>query len=221
LKYIDPTGEKATVTIETDEEHKRGKITIKASIALWTDKKSGLTKEDLKKAAASYKEQIEKGWNGQYQQNGITYTVETSIDVQVYGSEGAANKSGAQNAIEVSNGLLKDGDKTNPGPFFGGPDTGKWGSLTPFAAHEFGHLLGVDDRYSGPELMNTNNSATDQRANANDYGWAFRDAINIHREGSAPSRMVYGLNSGVMMVKGSPRSSTTTRELQAGIIWWR
>jgi len=36
LKYIDPKGEKADVTIETDEEKKKGTITIKATIGIWT-----------------------------------------------------------------------------------------------------------------------------------------------------------------------------------------
>jgi RHS repeat-associated protein len=223
LRYIDPSGEKATVTIETDEEHKRGKITIKASIALWTDKKSGLSKEDLQKAAASYKKQIEAGWNGQSKQGDITYTVETSVDVQVYDSEGAATKSGAQNVLEVNNGAVSGNADSyvNPAPLFGGPDTGKWNNQTPFAAHEFGHLLGVGDRKQGPELMNQNNFSVDQKANAYDYGWAFGGAINAHRGASRPTEIRYGLNSGVMIDKGNPRSSITTRELRKGRFWDR
>ena len=85
LKYIEPNGEKATVTIETDEEHKKGKITVKASIALWTNK--GFSKEDLQKAAQEYKANIEKAWSGTYEQDGIKYEVTTTVDIQVYGSE--------------------------------------------------------------------------------------------------------------------------------------
>src|ERR1700752_1640876 len=51
LKFIDPTGEAATVTIETDEKNKTGKITVTASIALWTSKNTGISQKDLEKAA--------------------------------------------------------------------------------------------------------------------------------------------------------------------------
>lgn len=227
LKYVDLTGEKATVTIETDEEHKRGTIKISASFAIWT-KDSSISSGDLNKAATDIKSTIQNAWKGTFTKDGITYTVEATIDVQVKVGEADAGKSGAQNIIELTNGSATPGiadSFVRPNPLFGGPDTGVWNinSLTKVAGHEFTHLLGVGD-HSGSVLSNTdilNDSSIPGVATSSDFGWSIGGSIDFHRRASQPTEMRYGLNTGVMMDKRPPRSSTTTRELRAAKIWWR
>lgn len=231
LRYIDPNGEKATVTIETDEEHKKGKITVTASIALWTSTNSGLSEKDLQKAAQEYKSNIEKGWNGSYEQNGITYEVSTTVDVKVYSNESAATDSGAQNVLQVTPGEGHSGIR--PASPFGGPDRGEIkidaGTRNSEAAHEFTHMLGVNDRRSGAYLSNTFGAQRAMSATGYDYGWAFGGAINAHRAASRSiqtSGVLVGAGPSIWSL-GQPRSSRSTRELGAplntgtGFDWWR
>jgi RHS repeat-associated protein len=232
LKYLDPTGEKATVTIDTDEEHKRGKITVTASIALWTSTNSGLSQEDLQKAAQEYKSNIEKAWSGTYEQGGITYEVSTTVDVHVYSSENAATDSNAQNVLQVTPGEGHSGIR--PASVFGGPDRGEIkvdaGIRNSEAAHEFTHILGVNDRGSGAFLSNTTGAQRAMSATAYDYGWAFGGAINSHRTASRQ----YKGDSNSLETRSSPmfrlgprERYRSTRELGAplntgtGFDWWR
>jgi hypothetical protein len=231
LRFVDPTGEKATVRISTDEEKKTGTITVKASIGLWTDKGSGLDKGNLNYAANQLKTSMENAWNGSFEKDGITYTVKVEIDVQVYDSENAAVTAGAQNVIELTNQDPDPGDGGGPTPGFirngfksydsGVFNFNKLRSRMP--EHEFGHLLGVDDRSNGYYLMNNRSGGAD-RATSADYGWAFGSAINNHRTGSRQ----YKGDSSSLETRSSPRfrlgpptSSSTTRELRAGIPFWR
>ena len=77
LKYVDPEGEKATVTIVTDEKNKTGTITIDATIAVYAMEGSNLSYQDVDRAADTIEQSIEQAWSGTYVQNGITYTVTT------------------------------------------------------------------------------------------------------------------------------------------------
>jgi len=219
LKYFDPTGEKATIEIQTDEEHKKATIKIKASIALWTGKDSKLSNKDLQKAAASYKKQIEQGWSGQFQKNGIAVTVEATIDIKTYDNQSDAQGSGAQNVIEVTNGAVSDkaDSETGRDGLFSSSDTGRWSNDSPFAAHEFGHLLGIDDRTSGSELMNQKNFDPVQKAIAADYEWGFGQAIVDHRN---ESRYYKGQGMSIF-TPGRVQSYTSTRELRFPYShWW-
>jgi RHS repeat-associated protein len=228
LKYIDPEGEKATVTIETDEEHKKGKITVNATIALWTNK--GISQGDLQKAAQEYKANIEKAWSGTYEQNGIKYEVSTTVDIKVYGSEQDATNSGAQNILRVTEAGGHSG--INPASIFGGPDTGEIaldaGTRNSEAAHEFTHVLGVGE-HAGTNVSNTKGALRAMSATAYDYGWAFGGAINNHRDDSRQLEMrgVMPANPSGIWVRSRERSHTSTRVLGApirtgtGFDWWR
>lgn len=225
LKYVDPTGEKATVTIETDEKLKKGKITIKASIAIWTTDKN-LSKRDLNIAAADIKQSIESAWKGTYEQDGIKFEVSADIDVTVQGSESDATKSGAQNVIEIFDDKPGEDSTTDGHSIFGGADTGRWGIngiSGGLAAHEFTHLLGVDNHNDGPYLSNTR-YISGTRATPYDYGWAFGGAIKSHR---AASRQYRGDGNSLETRTSRPfslgpyESYRSTRELRAAIIWWR
>ena len=118
------------------------------------------------------------------------------------------------------------GSEVNSRPLLGGPDTGRWNidkAASSSPAHEFGHLLGVDNK-SGYNLLNNDPGARSQRATAYDYGWAFGGAINAHRSESRPAvftgRQLETLNAGGAHW-GAPTSYTSTRQLRAGLIWWR
>jgi len=64
-----------------------------------------------------------------------------------------------------------------------GPDSGSWNVnnlARGVAAHEFTHLVDVDDRKEGPYLTHTNmldDSSVPKSATAYDYGWALGGAI--------------------------------------------
>jgi RHS repeat-associated protein len=226
LKYIDQMGEKATVTIETDEENKKGKITVKAIIALWSSSNNAISPKELQKAAQEYKKNIEKAWSGTYEQNGIKYDVSTTVDIQVYNSEKDATDSKSQNVLEV----VPSGNATfiKPAGLPGGPDVGQIeidGGPRGLASHEFTHLVGVDDRYSGAYLSNTYEArrGPNMNATAYDYGWAFGGAINIHRDNSRPLNPVpLGILNKAPAARGygAPRSYRSETVLRAGRIWW-
>jgi len=230
LKYIDPEGEKARVIIETDEKNKKGKITINATIALWTSSRTGVSKEDTQKAAKEYKKNIESAWSGTYEQQGIKYEVSTTVDIQVYGSEQEATDSNAQNVLKVME--VGGHSGINPASIFGGPDTGELaldaGIRKSEAAHEFTHLLGVNNRETGSYLSNKYGAQRALTATAYDYGWAFGGAINEHRESSRPNSYCCPYPGMRITTRtGQPRSHTSTRELGApynlgyGGDWWR
>ena len=152
--------------------------------------------------------------------------MDTTVDIQVYDSEKDASRSGAQNVMEVvpstGNSLVRTAS------LFGGPDTGTLeidAGPRGIAAHEFAHLLGVDDRYSGTYLSNTYEDQRGPYLNATpyDYGWAFGGLIKSHRAESRPIVMTgtYGPNPSGIWGRGSPQSHTSTSELRAPKFWWR
>ena len=234
LKYVDPEGEKATVTIVTDEKKKTGTITINATIAVYAMDGSQLDSKAVDKAAHTIESSIEKAWSGTYVQDGITYTVTTNVDVSAVANEAQGKKSGAQNVIGLWNGpVAHNADSVVfPGKIFGGPDAGQWNINTlnvgATAAHEFAHLLGVDDRKEGKYLSNTYRSTRlgydIQSATAYDYGWALGGAIKNHIAQS--KSYIIGPNN--LETRGSPpgprlgsaRDHKSTHELRAGRLWW-
>ena len=228
LRYVDPTGEKATVRIQTDEKNKRGTITVTASIAIFTKDKN-ISQEALAKASGDIKSSIEKSWKGQYEQNGIKFDVSVEVNVTVAGSESEANGSGAQNVIELTDGPADSSHKADSvvplHPLLGGADSGKWNinNLARDAGHEFGHLMGSGD-HEGKVFMNTSAILSAARATAYDYGWVFGGAINSHRSESRPnviSGSELDARSSRGFGRGQPTSHTSTREIRPGRLWWR
>jgi RHS repeat-associated protein len=230
LHYIDPTGKDANVAITTDEEHKKGTITIHASFAIWTSNGSGITAAQMQRAAAEIKQTIEGAWKGSFEKDGIKYDVKTEVSVIVAGSEKAAEKSAA-NAIEmVSGSASATADSyVNNRSFLGGPDTGKWNInslIDSVAAHEFTHLLSVRDRDSGAYLSNTNmlnDPFVPRHATADDFRWALGSAIDAHRWESRPNVITGNeleTRSSPGFSKGAPASYQSTRNVHAGTRWW-
>jgi RHS repeat-associated protein len=232
LKYLDELGEKATVTIVTDEKNKKGTITIDATIAVYAMAGSNLSAEAVNNAANTIEQSIEKAWSGTYVQKGITYTVTTNITTSVASDEASGENSGAQNVIGLWNGpVAHDADSVvRPGKIFGGADSGQWNVNNlgnGVAAHEFTHLLGVDDRKGGPYLSNTrllSDSRVPRSATAYDYGWALGGAINSHETESKSyisSPNSWETRSSCCAPRLSePKNHRSTRELKAGRIWW-
>jgi hypothetical protein len=119
---------------------------------------------------------IDEAWSGSFTQDGVTYNVTTSVSVSVTSGEDAALKSGAQNVIEIAN--AAPNNKIDPN-VMGGPDRGIMNVndvlQTPVAAHEFTHVLGVNDK-DGRNLSNSSlvdgGWATTARATQQDFRWA-------------------------------------------------
>jgi RHS repeat-associated protein len=106
LRYVDPTGEKATVTTNcttNDQNQTTCNVQISASIAIYATEGSNLTEQQLHEAASIIESSIEEAWRGSFVQDGVTYNVTTDISVSVAPSEQAALESGAQNVIGLSN----------------------------------------------------------------------------------------------------------------------
>jgi RHS repeat-associated protein len=159
-KVIDPTGEDGIVVV--DEETKS--ITIKANIILYS-KEAGVGRASLDKAAKEYKKNIMDNWskdaNGNAwttEHNGETYTVNFDVDVSV-NTQAAYEKNrdynGMNNYIEVK------GNSRFRSEVSGDMQNGRWAIPTPesnHAAHEFGHLIGLMDRYT--DVYNDNGRVT-------------------------------------------------------------
>jgi RHS repeat-associated protein len=175
LRYIDPTGEEATVSTQCDNDKKTCQVNVSATISIYTNDTS-ISQEKLNEVAAKIKSDVEKAWSGSFTQDGVTYNITTSVSVTTAENESKAIESGAQNVIEIAN----EGPKNQVPPnLTSGPDRGflKISDVlqTPAAAHEFAHLLGVDDKGSR-NLSNTDlvegGWATVAKASQQDFRWA-------------------------------------------------
>jgi hypothetical protein len=148
LKYVDPDGRDGKIIINDINNT----ITIKANIILYSNQ-IGVGKDILNEAANNYKQNITDNWskdeNGNawtYQQDGKTYTVNFDINVSVdiqAAYEKNRDYNGENNYIEV----VKGDDRTFTSKV-SDTNQGKWSSETNAAAHEFGHVVGLQDRYT-------------------------------------------------------------------------
>jgi RHS repeat-associated protein len=188
LRYVDPTGNTATVSTSCSADANNQttcNVNISASIAIYAAPGSGLTNDQLNGAASTIQSTIQNAWSGTTQQDGVTYNVSTQVSVQVVGSQDAAEKSGAQNAIGLSNGPADPASNANALSGAGnvrGQDAGTWNintlSSRNTAAHEFTHLLGDND-HTGAVLSNTDPTGRPRHATAADFGWALQEATSL------------------------------------------
>jgi RHS repeat-associated protein len=194
LRYTDPTGEKADVATSCSWDGSTCQVNITASIAIYPEGGPDISNDQMKQAAADIKSQIESAWSGSYEQDGVTYNVARTVNVQVSADEGAALKTGAQNVI-----ALKDGNAIEPtteklgadslvypASLKGGPDRGVWNinsiHFKGMPIHEFTHLLGVNDRESGGWDVSRHGQSEYDRATANDFRWALSGVLTTDRE---------------------------------------
>ena len=225
LRYVDPTGENATVssTCTTDaNNHTTCNVTVSASIAIYAQPGSGITNEQLNQAATDMKNSIQGAWTGSFNQDGVTYNVSTQVTVSVANSQDAAMHSGAGNVIGMTNGEPQAGAGAfvNPkslwGALTGKPDTGMMdiNHVDNYAKHEFTHLLGTDDK-GGAVLSNTNPGMRPFSATSQDYGWGIREAVravNLHL-GSVQNEQSLGWPT--------PNPFTRTESVGAPLFWWK
>jgi hypothetical protein len=206
-RYLYSGGVSTSCTTDSNN-HTSCNVNISASIAIYATSGSGLTSADLNSAASTIKNSIQTAWSGSFSQDGVSYNVSTDVSVSVASSQSGAMKSGAQNVIGISNGDAIPGvadSYVNPrslgAAITGGPDTGIWNFNnlgTGVAAHEFTHLLGVDDRTSGAVLSNTNylnDPSIPHVATPSELLWGVKEAtsgVNLWRNAPAHSYMRYG-----------------------------
>ena len=231
LRYVDPTGENATVTTSctTANNQTTCDVHISASIAIYADPGSGITQNQLNAAAATMQSSIQNAWTGSFQQDGVTYNVSTEVAVSAYGSQSAAANSGAQNVIGMTNGPihLSDGrvvgayvDPKTPGRWLvGGPDTGKMdiNGVANYSKHEFTHFLGTGDK-PGAVLSNTQPSMRPAQATGQDYQWGIQEAVSaVNNWVNAPQSrpMRYG------EVWYKPEAFGDRTNVGAPLMWWK
>jgi hypothetical protein len=209
LRYVDPNGETATVSTScttSEQGNMTCDVRISASIALYSASPGDPPQNAVSKLAApAIQKSIQNAWSGSFTRDGISYNVSTQVSVSAYASESDARNSGAQNFIGISaNAATSDSeDITVPrgrAPIAGmqGIDTGVWSFNSVVsgaaAAHEFAHLLGVDD-HSGSVLSNTNflnDSTLPRKATSSDFGWALQGTtpnFNARYPGKNPGNL--------------------------------
>lgn len=99
LKYVDPSGEKAEITIRTDDRTKRGEIMITASFAVYAAQGSNVSARDLQKIADKIQFEIQAAWNGSFADSGYTFVVTANITSKVM-SEADARAAGDSGKID-------------------------------------------------------------------------------------------------------------------------
>ena len=135
LKYNDPTGKDAKVTING----KNNTITVKSDIYLKGDGATNTVAERMQK---NINETWNKGWTYYDADTDKTYNVK--FDVKV-----AVTKCPVCHALGGDNNIIDVGSTDRSWVLRDKANQGAWRSNEPDPApHEFGHLLGLDDKYS-------------------------------------------------------------------------
>jgi len=167
-KLIDPTGEKAKVTINSDKKTKTGTIIIEASFAIYAAEGQGITDEQLAQQKKLIEDQIKSVYSGQIKgEDGVTYEITAKITVEVKANEKEAKETAtndvAGNIVEIGSKEVYDEGNKQPayvasyhvnGENFDRMKVGLFeGSLnhifkTNVYAHEFSHLLGSGEHPS-------------------------------------------------------------------------
>lgn len=168
--------------------HTTCNVNISATIAIYGDQNSGITKDQLNAAAIAMKNSIEGAWSGSFSQDGVSYNVSTEVSASAADSERAAMNSGAQSVIGMTNGppiTMSDGsslgayvDEKSIGTWLtGGPNTGMMdiNSVDNYAKHEFTHMLGVGDK-RGAVLSDSWPQMRPDRATSQDLNWGVEEA---------------------------------------------
>jgi RHS repeat-associated protein len=231
LMFVDPTGRDAVVTITIDEKTKKGKIVIAATIGIWT-KDAGISRSDMEKAAGKIQKDIQDAWKGSVTKDGIEYEVSSVVSVQSYKDAAEAEKYGAGNIIEMADGPIGPGNtdsEAGSGGFFTSHDEGRWNINSVMqgttAQHEFGHLLGVENK-PGFTLMNTDPGARHPSMTAQDFDWTFGSEVVAQRQQSRMTSVIDDRERGWRRREvdtGKPRNSKQTYNFRAPKLkwWWK
>jgi len=85
LRYVDPTGENATVSTSCTTNgsgQTTCNVKISASIAIYAAPGSNISQDQLNSAAGTIQNSIQSAWTGSFAQDGVTYNVTTQVKPQ-------------------------------------------------------------------------------------------------------------------------------------------
>jgi RHS repeat-associated protein len=219
LRYVDPTGENATVTAScstNDQNQTTCNVNITATIGIYAAD-SGVSNADLNRVARTFSTAIDMAWTGSAQQDGVTYNVSTDVKISVFDSQSKAMNSGEQNVLGITSGPL---DPSHPDlhgfvapkslgrALAGGPDVGmiEAGALGDIA-HEFTHMLGVDDRSTPGYLSTTFGAKRPLSATNSDFGWGLKEVVqDVNR---------------MLSKRDHPASFSVKESVGAPMFWWK
>ena len=147
LKIVDPDGRDGEIVVDTDKKT----INVNVNIVLYATSRN-MSGKKLQYAAQKYKQNIMDKWGAQdngeqwtTKYNGEEYAVSFNVNISVDNTkayDGNKTYDGMTNYIEVVDNIRSNVKNGN---------NGIWAMPTDSknsAAHEFGHLLGLKDRYS-------------------------------------------------------------------------
>ena len=136
LKFIDPNGEDAVVTIEGNN------ITISANIYIYG-------KHATNQLAKIYQDDIMANWGSMktYEHEGKTYNLTWDVNVRAVGKNFDYNLDGKSNYLEVIVGNNSGVGKTNIGYIRPNGRNGMSINEDNPMSHEFGHIIGLYDKY--------------------------------------------------------------------------
>jgi len=146
MKIVDPDGRDGEIVVDTDKKT----INVNVNIVLYATSRN-MSGKKLQYAAQKYKQNIMDKWGAQdngeqwtTKYNGEDYAVSFNVNISVDNTkafDGNKKYDGKTNYIEVVDNYRSNVENSNNGTW--AMPTGKKNS----AAHEFGHLLGLVDRY--------------------------------------------------------------------------
>jgi RHS repeat-associated protein len=186
LKFVDPTGEKATVTVTVNNQEKTATVTIEASFAVYAAAGQGVTQQQLNEQKDLLKKQIEEAYANTFTEDGVTYTVSAKITVTVVKDEKTAIAGGRRgtydNIAEVGNMYLHvAGEGWAAGAAFHvkGEKFDRMKISLPtdpagtnLYSHEFTHGLGSDIHLS-PGNVGSNDKITPSKITKEDFNHLF------------------------------------------------
>jgi RHS repeat-associated protein len=87
--FTDPTGEAAYISITYSEDGKKGRITVTANFALYSQDKK-LTTQEIERFIKRLEKQVNELFKGEFQKDGVTFTVALNFSFTAVSSEDEA-----------------------------------------------------------------------------------------------------------------------------------
>lgn len=157
LKYIDPDGKDGIAVFNIDD---KGNVSITVNVNIYIYG-SGVSSSVANQIQTNMMNDWNQGWTYKDSDTGQEYTVSFNVNVDVYdkknSSEGPGFFSNKNNSFNRDNFIEIGANATDVArSYVRSGDEGKWrGYGTDPSSHEFGHLIGLKDRYtdaSGADL---------------------------------------------------------------------
>ena len=143
VKFVDPDGKDARISIQGNT------ITITSNIVLT----GSMATEQL---AQAYQKNIMDNWGKltTYKYNNVAYDIVWDVNVRAAKEGESLVHDGTNNFLEVTNYVSKIKFTTNQGEIRGVGWAGKSFDETNPMSHEFGHILGLKDKYKKIKMEN-------------------------------------------------------------------